>query len=103
MVPSRGHNDISEIESARAPLLFITNPNSDSVASLRLTYRCKVIIDHSKHQLFASAITEEPLMLTFSKYWLGEVDPRPKGCCQYVKGINKFYMCMWSMFVCVGV
>lgn len=74
-----------------APLLFITNPTikhsytslSDSAAlpaqesSPGLTYRCEVIIDHSKHQLLPPVVLlKEPLTLTFRKRWLGEANMR---------------------------
>lgn len=52
-------------------------------------------MDHSKHQLFTSGITVEPLMLTFRKHCLGEVSPSLKGCCWYVKAINKFSWKEW--------
>lgn len=99
-----------------APLLFITNLNNkttlalpgypslwDSAAlpaqesSLRLTYRCEVIIDHSKHQLFPPVVLPKSLSRRpLGSVWSGDADTRLKGYCVYVKAINKFSWEGWS-------
>lgn len=84
-ITCQGH----DCELQWVPLLFVTDrdknnlrywyavpPSGTLYPPPRLIYRCKVIIDHRKYQLFTSGFTIEPLMLTFKKYWLGDVDPK---------------------------